>query len=155
MRRNLNCAAVWNAGIKYEATKTIMPNVEMNVSLGEGVRRLPVYFLLDCSGSMAGAPIEAVRPNPVPQIMAKIIVEIPDARLPELPACQTKLGELLLLGLSQMKIQESLFLYQRGLISFARAAELAGVLQRKMIRQARAFGISPRWDAKMIEAEVA
>ena len=61
MRRNLNCAAVWNAGIKYEATKTIMPNVEMNVSLGEGVRRLPVYLLLDCSGSMAGAPIEAVR----------------------------------------------------------------------------------------------
>ena len=43
MRRNLNCAAVWNAGIKSEATKTIMPNVEMNVSLGEGVRRLPVY----------------------------------------------------------------------------------------------------------------
>ena len=86
--------------------------------------------------------------------MAKIIVEIPEARLPELPACQTKLGELLLLGLSQMKIQESLFLYQRGLISFARAAELAGVSQREMIRQARAFGFSPRWDAKMVEAEV-
>ena len=87
--------------------------------------------------------------------MAKIIVEIPEARLPELPACQTKLGELLLLGLSEMKIQESLLLYQRGLISFARAAELAGVSQREMVRQARAFGISPCSDAKMIEAEVA
>lgn len=38
-----------------------MANIEMNVALGEGVRRLPVYLLLDCSGSMDGAPIEAVR----------------------------------------------------------------------------------------------
>ena len=87
--------------------------------------------------------------------MAKITIEIPEARLPELPACQTKLGELLLLGLSQMKIQESLFRYQRGLISFARPAELAGVSQREMIRQARAFGISPRWDTKTFKEEVA
>lgn len=38
-----------------------MPMPEIKVSIGEGVRRLPVYLLLDCSGSMAGAPIEAVR----------------------------------------------------------------------------------------------
>lgn len=35
--------------------------VQMNIALGEGIRRLPVYLLLDCSGSMQGAPIEAVR----------------------------------------------------------------------------------------------
>ena len=35
--------------------------VEMKVTVGEGIRRLPVYLLLDTSGSMAGAPIEAVR----------------------------------------------------------------------------------------------
>jgi uncharacterized protein YegL len=35
--------------------------VPMNVAVGEGVRRLPIYLMLDCSGSMAGAPIEAVR----------------------------------------------------------------------------------------------
>jgi uncharacterized protein with von Willebrand factor type A (vWA) domain len=29
-----------------------MANIEMNVALGEGVRRLPIYLLLDCSGSM-------------------------------------------------------------------------------------------------------
>ena len=34
---------------------------EMKVAVGEGMRRLPVYLLLDTSGSMAGAPIEAVR----------------------------------------------------------------------------------------------
>ena len=38
-----------------------MENVEMQVALGEGVRRLPIYLLLDCSGSMSGAPIESVR----------------------------------------------------------------------------------------------
>ncbi len=32
----------------------------MNVSVGEGSRRLPIYLLLDASGSMSGAPIEAV-----------------------------------------------------------------------------------------------
>lgn len=35
--------------------------VEMNVAVGEGERRLPVYLLLDTSGSMAGAPIQALR----------------------------------------------------------------------------------------------
>lgn len=35
--------------------------VEMNVAVGEGMRRLPVYLLLDTSGSMAGAPIQALR----------------------------------------------------------------------------------------------
>ena len=29
--------------------------------MSEGGRRLPVYLLLDCSGSMSGDPIEAVR----------------------------------------------------------------------------------------------
>ncbi len=38
-----------------------MAEVQIDVALGEGVRRLPIYLLLDCSGSMAGAPIEAVR----------------------------------------------------------------------------------------------
>ncbi len=42
------------------ATNDPVP-VEMKVAVGEGIRRLPVYLLLDTSGSMAGAPIEAVR----------------------------------------------------------------------------------------------
>ncbi len=38
-----------------------MAEIEMDVVVGEGIRRLPIYLLLDCSGSMDGAPIEAVR----------------------------------------------------------------------------------------------
>ena len=33
----------------------------MSEEIGAGTRRLPVYLMLDCSGSMAGEPIEAVR----------------------------------------------------------------------------------------------
>lgn len=50
--------------------------------------------------------------------MGKTMVEIPDERLKELEASEDRLGELLLLGLSQVRIQESLVLYRRGLVSF-------------------------------------
>ena len=87
--------------------------------------------------------------------MAKTVIEISDERLGDLEAYKDKLGELLLLGLSQIKIQESLLLYQRGLVSFGRAAELAGLPEQEMIRQARAFGVYPRWSEKMTEEELA
>jgi hypothetical protein len=86
--------------------------------------------------------------------MAKATVEIPDERFPELDAYKDRLGELLLLGLSQVKIQEALLLYQRGLVSFGRAAELAGLSEQELMRQARAFGVYPRWTEKMVEDEV-
>jgi hypothetical protein len=87
--------------------------------------------------------------------MAKTFsVEIPDERLKELDAYKDRLGELLLLGLSQIRVQESLLLYQRGLISFGRAAELAGLSEQEMAQQARAFGVHPRWTIKMIEEEL-
>ena len=86
--------------------------------------------------------------------MATTIVEIPDERLPELEAYKDKLGELLLLGLAQVKMQEALLLYQRGVISFGRAAELAGVSERDLIQQAPAFGVQPRWTEQMVEEEL-
>ena len=87
--------------------------------------------------------------------MATTTVEIPDERLPELEAYKDKLGELLLLGLSQVKMQEALLLYQRGVISFGRAAELADVSERDLIRQAPAFGVQPRWAEQMVDEELA
>ena len=41
--------------------ETTPETVEMKVAVGEGERRLPVYLLLDTSGSMAGASIQALR----------------------------------------------------------------------------------------------
>ena len=87
--------------------------------------------------------------------MAKKTVEIPDDRVQELEAYKDQLGELLLLGLSQVKIQEALLLYKRGLVSIGRAAELAGLSEQEMTRQARAAGIEPRWSAIQVEEELA
>lgn len=86
--------------------------------------------------------------------MAKTVIEIPDERLPELEAYKDRLGELLLLGLSQVKIQEALLLYKRGIVSLGRAAELAGLSEQEMILQARAFKVRPRWTEKMVEEEL-
>ena len=87
--------------------------------------------------------------------MGKTMVEIPDERLKDLEAYKDRLGELLLLGLSQIRIQESLVLYKRGLVSFGRSAELAGLPEQEMMYQARAFGVQPRWSEKMVAEEVA
>ena len=46
--------------------------------------------------------------------MARTTVEIPDHKMAELEAYKDRLGDLLLLGLSQVKIQEALLLYKRG-----------------------------------------
>lgn len=87
--------------------------------------------------------------------MQKMIVEIPDELTPQFAPYQDRLRELLLLGLSQIKVQEALALYSRGLISFARAAELAGLPHPEMARQARALGIKPRWTEGMVQEELA
>jgi len=86
--------------------------------------------------------------------MAKATVEIPDEQLVELGKYKDRWGELLLLGLTQMKIEEALILYQKGVVSFGRSADLAGLSQHDMIRQARARGIEPRWSEAMVEEEL-
>ncbi|NTU62331.1 MAG: antitoxin [Chloroflexi bacterium] len=87
--------------------------------------------------------------------MQKMIVEVPDEVVAQLKPYQDRLPELMLLGLHQVKAQEALLLYNRGLISFARAAELAGLSRSEMIGQARAAGIKPRWSEQMVHEELA
>lgn len=87
--------------------------------------------------------------------MQKMIVEIPDELVSQFTPYQDRLPELMLLGLHQVKAQEALLLYGRGLISFARAAELAGLSRAEMIRQARASGVRPRWSEQMVQEELA
>lgn len=86
--------------------------------------------------------------------MVKTSVEIPTEQFVEIEKYKDRLGELLLLGLTQMKIQESLYLYKQGLASFGRVAELAGLPLEEMMCQARARGIKPRWSEKMVEEEL-
>ncbi len=86
--------------------------------------------------------------------MEKLTIEIPDELLEHLKPYRDKLSELVMLGLQQLRIQEALLLYSRGLVSFGRAAELAGLPEKEMIRQARAAGIEPRWSKEMIQEEL-
>ena len=87
--------------------------------------------------------------------MQQMTIEIPDELVVQFAPYQDRLRELMLLGLSQIKAQEALAFYSRGLISFARAAELAGLSQADLIRQARALGLNPRWTEGMVQEELA
>jgi predicted HTH domain antitoxin len=51
--------------------------------------------------------------------------------------------------------ERSLLFYSRGVVSFARAAELARLSQTEMAQQARVFGIKPRWSEQMVQEELA
>lgn len=86
--------------------------------------------------------------------MERITLEIQDELVRELHIDQARVKELVMLGFSQIKIQEALTLYKRGIISFGRAAEIAGVSEREMIRHARANSIRPRWDEQMLREEL-
>jgi predicted HTH domain antitoxin len=81
-------------------------------------------------------------------------IEIPDDLVREYEQHQDKLREVILLGLRQLKLNEALLLYRRGLVSFERAAELAGLSIAEMARQARAGGFEPRWSDEMLQDEL-
>jgi predicted HTH domain antitoxin len=87
--------------------------------------------------------------------MQQVVIDIPDEFAQAIGPYRDRLKELMLLGLLQLKTQEALLLYSRGLVSFARAAELAGMDRPTFIRQARAFGVRPRWSERMVQEELA
>ena len=85
----------------------------------------------------------------------QVVIELTDELAREVGPYQGRLQELVLLGLSQLKAQEALTMYTRGVVSLARAAEIAGLSRPEMIRQARALGIRPHWSEQMVEEELA
>jgi hypothetical protein len=87
--------------------------------------------------------------------MKQVVIELPDDLARQIGAYQGRLPELVLLGLAQLKAQEALTLYSRGIVSFARAAEIAGLSRPEMTGQARALGIRPRWSEQMADDELA
>ena len=87
--------------------------------------------------------------------MEQVLIELPEDVARQIGPYRDRLKELALLGLAQVKAQEALAFYTRGLVSFARAAEMAGLSRSEMIRQARALGIRPRIAEHMAEEELA
>lgn len=87
--------------------------------------------------------------------MQQMVIELSDELARQVGPYQDRLQELMLLGLTQLKVQEALVLYSRGVVTFARAAEIAGLALPEMVRQARAAGVSPRWSEDMAAEELA
>ncbi|MEK7809216.1 MAG: antitoxin [Chloroflexota bacterium] len=86
--------------------------------------------------------------------MEQVIIELPEDLAKEFRQRPDHLREVILLGLTQLKAQEALTLYSKGVVSLERSAEIAGLSLREMIRQARAIGIQPRWTDQMAQAEL-
>lgn len=87
--------------------------------------------------------------------METLVIEVPDDLKTEVEQYRDRLREIFMLGLREIKVQEALLLYRRGVVSFARAAELAGLTREDMIRHAHAAGIQPRWSEEMVAEELA
>ncbi len=81
-------------------------------------------------------------------------LEVPIELSAKLLPYRDKLAEVLLLGLQQLKIQEALLLYSRGLVSLGRAAEMSGLPEREMILHARASGVQSRWNEELAKEEL-
>jgi hypothetical protein len=87
---------------------------------------------------------------------AVVTVEVPETLAAELAdAGQELLRDLLQRGLRDLHIEQALTRYQQGGISFAAAAELAGVSQPDLARAAYARGMEPLTDPNMAAEELA
>ena len=82
--------------------------------------------------------------------MEDVTIQVPADLVDEFEPYHDRLREIIVLGLTQLKVQEALLLYKRGVVSFGRAAEIAGLSMPEMIRQARAFDVQPRWKEQMV-----
>ena len=57
-------------------------------------------------------------------------------------------------GLRELRLTQSLALFQQGNMSVWKAARFAGVTLREMIQYLTLNGIDPEFDDEMIEAEI-
>lgn len=87
--------------------------------------------------------------------MQKLEIDVPDDLAGELEPYRGRLRELLSRGLHEIKVEDALALYVRAAVSFARAAEMAGVGRDELERAARARGIQPRWTEEFVRQELA
>jgi hypothetical protein len=87
---------------------------------------------------------------------AVVTVEVPETLAAELAdAGQELLRDLLQRGLRDLHIEQALTRYQRGGLSFAAAAEQAGVSQTVLARAAYVRGMEPPTDPQMAVEELA
>lgn len=85
----------------------------------------------------------------------KITLDVPPPLAEELAAAsQDFLIELLERGLRESRIERALERYKQGGISFAAAAQLAGVPRSELARQAYVRGMEPPYSEQMAAEEL-
>ena len=85
----------------------------------------------------------------------KIVVEIPPSLAAELGAANQQLvADLLQRGLRDLHMEQALERYKRGGISFAAAAEQAGVSQPELARAAYVRNMEPPFDETTVAEEL-
>lgn len=87
--------------------------------------------------------------------MEQIVVEVPEGLVKELEAYKGNLGEVLALGLRQIKMQQALVLFKETGVSLWKAARIAGVSLREMTQYAVSQGLRATCDDKTLEEELA
>lgn len=84
-----------------------------------------------------------------------LTLTIPDSLARELDAAgQEFLAEILERGLRELQIERALERYAQGGISFGAAAQLAGLSQSELARQAYARGMDPPSSAETLAEEL-
>ena len=63
--------------------------------------------------------------------------------------------EIVRLGLRQYRIERALAMYRAGVGSLGYVAEKWGIPKQELIRAARARGVEPEYDEKMVQEELA
>ncbi len=87
--------------------------------------------------------------------MKKMVVEIPPSLAAELAtANQQLIADLLERGLRDLRIEQALDRYKRDGMSFAAAAEQAGVSQTELAHAAYARNMEPPFDEAMVAEEL-
>lgn len=87
--------------------------------------------------------------------MEQLVLEVPEGLVKELEAYRGNLGEILALGLRQIKMQQALVLFREAGVSLWRAARIAGVSLREMTQYAVSQGLRATCDEKTLEEELA
>lgn len=86
--------------------------------------------------------------------METLTVTVSETLFEQIAPYQADLGELLRLGLRQVKMEQALALFKQGGISLWRAARLAGVSLREMAQYAVAQGLRATVDDETLREEL-
>lgn len=87
--------------------------------------------------------------------MSKVTIDFDEELLKDFHIKDEKLiRHIFELGLTQLKIDQVLRLYRQGGMSIGYAAQLAGIPEQEMFRQARVRGIEPSFSEQTLREEL-